>query len=99
MKEELEELKGAIAQDEYYEFEISEGVVFVTDVEFDGTFSPYIVDTTDSYNDEEIDVMMENFGLSEVFLWDMLEYDENNDVFHIIVTRCEYEEIDLTVWE
>ena len=87
-----------IREDEYAEWELAEGLVLSTDVEFDGTFLPTIIDFEDRVG-EEIEELMEENDVHDVFTWIELEYDEGNGCWYPIVEYCEYESIDHSVWE
>jgi len=80
---------------------LQRGLVLDTDVEFDGTFLPTVVDIDGKYTEEEIENIMELAEIDDIFQWRGIEFEESNglDVYYPIVTECEHETVDHSVWE
>jgi hypothetical protein len=95
-----EEFIEAIKNDEQYEWELREDLILDTDVEFDGTFLPKVLDINNNYTEEEIDNIMHEAGVDDVFEWEELELvEEHIDIYYPYVESCEYETVDESVWE
>jgi len=84
----------AIKNDESYEWNLNENVWIHTDVEFDGSFLPSIHSHNEDHDKEDIDDIMVENGVYDVFAWDFLEWSETNQCWFPVVVWCEYEEID-----
>ena len=89
----------AIREDEYAEWELSENLTLITDVEFDGSFIPTVHDESGEMSEQEVDDLMVENDVHEVFEWDIIEWSENNQCWYPVVTGCEYENFDMSFWE
>lgn len=94
-----EEFIEAIKNDEYYDWQLSENIHLETDHEFDGTFSPWLCVTDESLTEQEIDDIMVQNNVDEVFSWYGLEESHRGNQWVIHAVECEYEEIDFSYWK
>jgi len=89
----------AIKNDEHYTWNLNEDVWIHTDVEFDGSFNPSVHSHNEEHDKQDIDDIMVENDVNDVFAWDFLEWSETNRCWYPTVIVCEYEEIDFEAWE
>ena len=84
----------AIREDEYAEWKLSENVTLETDHQFDGTFLPWLCVTDESLSEQELDDLMTENDVDDVFYWDGLEASRQEHLWDIYGVECEYENVD-----
>jgi hypothetical protein len=98
MTNQKQEFIEAIKNDEYYAWHLTEDVWIHTDVEFDGTFLPSVhAHNVEEYTKQEIEDIMQENDVWDVFEWDILEWDRNNNCWYPVGINCEYETVER--WE
>jgi hypothetical protein len=90
-----EAFKDAIENDEHAEYQLPSGDTLVTDHEDDGHFRPYVFPTADDRDDHATDeIQRVSDALADVetelgFRTNGVEWDSNNNVFHLITEVLE----------
>jgi hypothetical protein len=81
-EKERENFIQAVRNDEYAEYELKEDLVVITDWEGYGSFWPYVVDSEDQYNEEQVSNALTE---QDVFEFEEIEKDEDQGFpcFHI----------------
>ena len=91
----------AIENDESYEWELTDNLTIFTDWESDGSFYPVVYDLSGEMDRQEVDDLMTENDVDDVFEWELDGYEQlNNEVnmSYAIVTDCEYERVEEPQW-